>query len=112
MRHEWQCSTCGQIFTRKWNGQRHVKDSHAGNGQVVPVSVYPSGGKGRKHNGGKTHRNGGYFYDYRAPAYGSGHLLEWGIITAKAVLLPPDHIGRIVKHRLKSGMCGGSKLEG
>ena len=41
-----------------------------------------------------------------------GHLLEWGIITAKAVLLPPDHIGRIVKHRLKSGTCGGSKLEG
>jgi hypothetical protein len=40
------------------------------------------------------------------------HLLEWGIITAKAVLLPPDHIGRIVKHRLKSGTCGSSELEG
>jgi hypothetical protein len=39
-------------------------------------------------------------------------LLEWGIITFKAVLLPPDHIGRIVKRRLKSGTCGGSKLEG
>jgi hypothetical protein len=39
-------------------------------------------------------------------------LLEWGIITVKAVFLPPDHIGRIVKRRLKSGTCGGSKLEG
>jgi hypothetical protein len=77
MRHEWQCSTCGQIFTRKWNCQRHVRDSHAGNGQVVPVSVYPSGGKGRKHNGGKRHHNG-YFYDYRAPAYGSGAFAGMG----------------------------------
>jgi hypothetical protein len=40
------------------------------------------------------------------------HLLEWGIITVKAVLLPPDHIGRIVKRGLQSGTCGGSKLEG
>jgi hypothetical protein len=40
------------------------------------------------------------------------HLLEWGIITVKAVLLPPDHIGRIVKRGLLSGTCGGSKLEG
>jgi hypothetical protein len=40
-------------------------------------------------------------------------LLEWGIIiTVKAVLLPPDHIGRIVKRGLQSGTCGGSKLEG
>jgi hypothetical protein len=78
MRHEWQCSTCEQIFTRKWNCQRHVKDSHAGDGQVVPVSVYPSGGKWRKRNGGKRHRNGGYFYDYRAPAYASGAFAEMG----------------------------------
>ena len=79
MRHEWQCSTCGQIFTRKWNCQRHVKDSHVGNGQVVPVSVYPSGGgKGRKRNGGKRHRNGGYFYDYRSPAYASGAFAGMG----------------------------------
>jgi hypothetical protein len=40
------------------------------------------------------------------------HLLEWGIITFMAVLLPPDHIGRIVKRGLQSGTCGGSKLEG
>jgi hypothetical protein len=86
MRHEWQCSTCGQIFTRKWNCQRHVKDSHAGNGQVVPVSVYPSGGKGRKHNGGKTHRNGEYFYDYRAPAYGSGVFAGMGNYYGKGSL--------------------------
>jgi|Tabmets5t2r1_1033131.scaffolds.fasta_scaffold02756_2 hypothetical protein len=79
MRHEWQCSTCGQIFTRKWNCQRHVKDSHAGDGQVVPVSVYPSsGGKERKRNGGKTHHNGGYFYDYRSVAYGSGAFAGMG----------------------------------
>jgi hypothetical protein len=71
MRHEWQCSTCEQIFTRKWNCQRHVKDSHAGNGQVAPVSVYPNGGKGRKRNGGKRYRNG-YFYDYRGLASASG----------------------------------------
>jgi hypothetical protein len=77
MRHEWQCSTCGQIFTRKWNCQRHVKDSHSGDGQVVPVSVYPSGGKGRKRNGGKTHHNG-YFYDYRSVAYGSGAFAGMG----------------------------------
>jgi hypothetical protein len=78
MRHEWQCSTCGQIFTRKWNCQRHVKDSHAGDGQVVPVSVYPSRGKGRKRNGGKRHRNEGYFYDYRALAYASGTFAGMG----------------------------------
>ena len=40
------------------------------------------------------------------------HLLEWGIITVIAVLLPPDHIERIVKRGLQSGTCGGSKLEG
>ena len=40
------------------------------------------------------------------------HLLEWGIITFMAVLLPQDHIGRIVKRGLQSGTCGGSKLEG
>jgi hypothetical protein len=79
MRHEWQCSTCGQIFTRKWNCQRHVKDSHAGDGQVVPASVYPSSrGKGRKPNGGKRHHNEGYFYDYRAPAYASGAFAGMG----------------------------------
>jgi hypothetical protein len=81
MRHEWQCSTCEQIFTRKWNCQRHVKESHAGDGQVVPVSVYPSSGgkKGRqKRNGGKRYRNGGYFYDYRSPAYGSGAFAGMG----------------------------------
>jgi hypothetical protein len=78
MRHEWQCSTCGQIFTRKWNCQRHVKDSHAGDGQVVPVSVYPRGGEGRKRNGGKRHRNEGYFYDYRSPAYASGAFAGMG----------------------------------
>jgi hypothetical protein len=39
-------------------------------------------------------------------------LLEWGIITVKAVLLPPDYIARIVKRGLQSGTCGGSKLEG
>jgi hypothetical protein len=39
-------------------------------------------------------------------------LLGWGIITVKAVLLPPDYIGRIVKRGFKSGTCGGSKLEG
>jgi hypothetical protein len=78
MRHEWQCSICGQIFTRKWNCQRHVKDSHAGDGQVVPVSVYPSsGGKGRKRNGGKTHHNR-YFYDYRSVAYASGAFAGMG----------------------------------
>jgi hypothetical protein len=79
MRHEWQCSTCGQIFTRKWNCQRHVKDSHAGDGQVVPVSVYPSsGGKGRKPNGGKRHRDGYFFYDYRGLAYASGAFAGMG----------------------------------
>jgi hypothetical protein len=81
MRHEWQCSTCEQIFTRKWNCQRHVKDSHAGNGQVVPVSVYPSsGGKGGKQrNGGnRRHRNGGYFYDYRSLGYASGAFAGMG----------------------------------
>jgi hypothetical protein len=77
MRHEWQCSTCEQIFTRKWNCQRHVKDSHAGDGQVVPMSVYPNGGKGRKRNGGKRYRNG-YFYDYRSPAYASGAFAGMG----------------------------------
>ena len=79
MRHEWQCSTCEQIFTRKWNCQRHVKDSHAGNGQVVPVFVYPSRGKGGKqHNGGNRRHRNGYFYDYRAPAYASGAFAGMG----------------------------------
>jgi hypothetical protein len=78
MRHEWQCSTCEQIFTRKWNCQRHVKDSHTGDGQVVPVSVYPSEGKGRKRNGGKRHRNAGYFYDYRSLTYASDAFAGMG----------------------------------
>jgi hypothetical protein len=79
MRHEWQCSTCGQIFTRKWNCQRHVKDSHAGDGQVVPASVYPSSrGKGRKPNGGKRHRDGYFFYDYRALAHTGGAFAGMG----------------------------------
>jgi hypothetical protein len=81
MRHEWQCSTCEQIFTRKWNCQRHVKDSHAGNGQVVPVSVYPSreGKGGKQRNGGKRrHRNGEYLYDYRSLGYASGAFAGMG----------------------------------
>jgi hypothetical protein len=68
MRHEWACSTCGDVFTRKSNCERHInsKNIHAGMGNPIPVPVYPYGGKRRRHNRvihhGESYRSD-YYYD-------------------------------------------------
>jgi hypothetical protein len=83
MRVEWACSTCGDVFTRKSNCERHIngKNIHAGVGNPVPVSVYPYGGKRRRHSR-VIHPGEGYRNDYYYDNYSHLHAQPVGPLGA------------------------------
>jgi hypothetical protein len=83
MRHEWACSICGDVFTRKSNCERHIngKNIHAGVGNPIPVSVYPYGGKRQRHSR-VIHPGEGYRSDYYYDNYSRLHAQPVGPLGA------------------------------